>query len=539
MTFHAAMAKCLVDLGVDTMFGLVGDGNVFMVDRFIRAEGGRYVGMTHEAGAVLAANGYSQLAQTVGVATVTHGPGLTNTVTSLIESVKARSPIVVIAGDTATADKYHLQKLAQREIVTSTGAGFEPVRTTSSLATDLSVAFWRAARERRPIVVNVPYEFLWSEVDYVPAGPGPGVDQALAPDPAILDRAVGLLATARRPIVLAGRGAVDARDALIRLSGRLGAPLATTLKARDLFRDEPTDIGIFGSLSHDIAAEVILAADCVVAFGASLNRWTTADGAYLSGKSVVQVDIGRDAFGPELCPDVAVLGDAVITADMMTAWLDEGEVEPASLWAPGLPQRLAAFAPSGQPEFNTDRTVDIRTALIAVEAAVPRERNLVFDGGRFVTEAWSILHAPDPRAFLMTVNFGSIGLGMGTAIGAATARTDRPTLLVSGDGGFMLGGLVEFATACREGLDLIVVVLNDGSYGAEYVQFRARGMDPSISMICWPELAPVAEALGGEGATVRTVSDLDRLEDAIASRARPFLIDVKLDPAHITGSRTG
>ena len=137
---------------------------------------------------------------------------------------------------------------------------------------------------------------------------------------------------------------------------------------------------------------------------------------------------------------------------------------------------------------------------------------------------------PEPTAYVHTVNFGSIGLGMGNAVGAAFGAPGRPVLLVTGDGGFMLGGLAEFTSAVRHGVDLVVVVLNDGAYGAEHIQLRNKDMDPSIATFQWPDLGPVATALGGLGLTVRNLAELDDALAAIERRDRPVLIDVKLDP---------
>src|SRR5437868_10343858 len=100
MKVHAAIARALVDLGFDTMFGLIGDANLYMVDSFIREAGGKYISVANEVTSVLAALGYAQVSGRVGVATVTHGPALTNTLTALVEGVKATVPIVLLAGDT-------------------------------------------------------------------------------------------------------------------------------------------------------------------------------------------------------------------------------------------------------------------------------------------------------------------------------------------------------------------------------------------------------------------------------------------------------
>jgi thiamine pyrophosphate-dependent acetolactate synthase large subunit-like protein len=164
---------------------------------------------------------------------------------------------------------------------------------------------------------------------------------------------------------------------------------------------------------------------------------------------------------------------------------------------------------------------------------LPADRVVVTDGGRFMRQAWTTVKAPNPASFLTTVNFGSIGLGLSHAVGASFAANGRPTVLVTGDGGFMHGGLIEFNTAVRYKADLIVIVCNDGAYGAEHIHFTNRQMDPSQIFFDWPDFAPLAIALGGEGVTIRCAADFAPAFAAIASRRSPLLIDVKLDPDRI------
>jgi thiamine pyrophosphate-dependent acetolactate synthase large subunit-like protein len=123
---------------------------------------------------------------------------------------------------------------------------------------------------------------------------------------------------------------------------------------------------------------------------------------------------------------------------------------------------------------------------------------------------------------------------MGNAIGASFGAPGRPTLLVTGDGGFMLGGLAEFNTAVRHGVDLVVVLFNDAAYGAEHIQFRNKNMDPAISTFDWPDFGPVATALGGRGYTVRNLEQLDEALDAVQTRDRPVLIDIRIDPDKVS-----
>ncbi|MGH7690433.1 MAG: thiamine pyrophosphate-binding protein, partial [Gemmatimonadaceae bacterium] len=260
MKVNEAVAKTLSDIGVQTVFGLIGDANLFVVDRYVRS-GGDYVAAGNEAGAVLMALGYASVSGKVGVATVTCGPGLTNTLTALVEGVKSRLPIVLITGDAATEPKYYLQKVPQRELVTATGAGFETANSLNSISADLVYAFRRAVTERRPIVFNMPpYNFQWEDVvDYHAARLDVHQRAGKAEDSQDLEDAVGLIASVKRPIVLAGHGVVKtgARDAIARLARRIDAPLMTTLRAKDLYDGDPLNLGIFGISARPEAMDIV------------------------------------------------------------------------------------------------------------------------------------------------------------------------------------------------------------------------------------------------------------------------------------------
>jgi thiamine pyrophosphate-dependent acetolactate synthase large subunit-like protein len=532
MTFHAALAKALVDNGARTMFGLIGDANLYMADSYVRLQGGRFIAAAHEVGAALMALGYAARTGGVGVATVTHGPALTNTMTALVEGVKATLSMVLVCGDTAVEDRDNLQNVPQRELVLATGAGFEQLRSPRTMAEDVATAFRRATLERRPIVLNVPADFMWLEVDYTPLPHWiPAAPPAVSPGPE-LEEVAAIIAAARRPIVLAGRGAVarNARDPLLRLIARTEALAATTLKAKSFFAGEACDIGIFGTLSTPEASAAIADSDCIIAFGASLNRFTTFHGTLLRGKRLVQVsfdpaEIGR--FGVRA--NVALVGDPGAVADALVRLLDEAEI-PLS----GFSREWTGSAPiMDEPGRVGAEGVDLPLALRQLNRMVPAGRIVFTDAGRFIGPTWKTIDVERPELFHLTNNFGSIGLGLSEAIGACIADPDRPVLLVTGDGGFMLGGLTEFNTAVRHGCDLIVVVCNDSSYGAEHIQYRRKEMDPSLSLFAWPDFGPVAEALGGKGVTVRNHGDMDAVARAIATRDRPLLIDIKLDPDHV------
>jgi thiamine pyrophosphate-dependent acetolactate synthase large subunit-like protein len=400
---------------------------------------------------------------------------------------------------------------------------------------DIERAFYRAQVERRPIVLNMPADFMWQQTEHVVrvldvfTAPG-GVAEGDT-----LDNAIGMIASARRPLILAGAGAVHAREQLIRLADRLEAPLATTLKAKGLFSGHPSNIDIFGTLSTPAAYDLIAQSDCIVCFGTALHDFTTDRGKLMKDKRIVQIDIEPTAIGGGLHPDAALVADAGLTAETILYWLDEAEI-PGSGFTRDLELGTLTAHPVG-PNRTADGCVNYVQSLERLEQALPRDRVLVTDGGRFMTEVWCRISAPDPQSFVVTANFGSIGLGLQEAIGAAVAAPDRPVVVFTGDGGFMMGGINEFNTAVRLGLDLIVIVANDSAYGAEHIQFLDRQMDPSLTEFHWPSFAQVATSLGGQGYEVRSLEQLDAALDALEGRKGPVLIELHLDPHDVPRMR--
>lgn len=538
MKVHQAIARSLADLGVEQLFGLIGDANLYLVDSYMRDCSGRYTAAVHEAGAVLMALGWARVSDRTGVATVTHGPALTNTLTALVEGVKTATPLVLLAGDTPVIDREHAQKVDQRALVEAIGAGFEPLRAPETLAEDLARAFYRARTEHRPVVFNMPIEFQWLDVDYEkPVLRFAETRSAIAASDD-MDRAVGMLASAHRPVVVAGRGAraAEAEAAILRLARRIEAPVATSLRGKGLFADDPFNLGICGTVSHPVALEALGASDCLVVFGASLNKYTAGLGGLTRGKRIIQVNPDASQIGCFTPVDVGLVGDPGLTADAMVRWLDEAEIPGSGARSEDLQAQLQAFRQGASDRLirpTPAGTVDLFELMLTLEQALDPDRVYVTDTGRFLYGAWPAISVRNPRDYVDTIGFAAIGLGLGTAIGAAKAAGGRPTLLVTGDGGLMLGGLSELATAVHEQLDLVIVVCNDGSYGAEYVQFAARDMDPAISFNPWPDFAPVAEALGLRALTVTSGEELKAAMATMAGRdrKRPLLIDVKLDAA--------
>lgn len=533
-TYHA-LARRLAHHGIEQLFGLMGDANMQFIASYIDEQGGRYIGSTHEAGAVGMADGFARASGSVGVATVTHGPGTTNTLTALTEAVRAGTALVLLTSSTPSASPQHLQNIDLKRLIEPTGGGFRIPRRAQDVPDELGRALAQARAEARPVVLDIPVEFLDVEIEDTVASPREAPPSAPPTDldPDLLDSALGVIASARRPLVIAGRGAVesDARDAITAFADLIGASVATTVPARGFFAGHELDLGVCGTLSHQVGLTAILDSDCVVAFGASLNDYTTDSGALLSGKPVVHIDRSDSHLNRYHQANIVLCGDAGAVATTMTQLLVSEDITFASKRA-GLAEELRNRVPSDEfVEVIATGTVDMRAAMLRLSARLPSNRAIVTDTGRFLRSVWRYVDVPQPRYTAVTHNFGSIGLGIGCATGVSVAAPDLVTFVFLGDGGGMMS-LTEFNTAVRYRLPLVAVVINDGSYGAEYSKLQAFNADPRHSMMEWPEIADLGRALGGNALTVRSLDEIDKLDEVTwDSENLPLLIEIKVDPS--------
>ncbi len=542
MKVYEAIARGLSDLGCEKLFGVLGDGCVYIIDSFRRDYNGRYVAATHEGSSVLMAQGWARVSGQTGVATVTHGPGLTNTVTALVEGVKAATPMVLIVGDTPVLDREHAQNIDQAALVAATGAGFEHMRGTETVAEDLARAFYRAQVELRPIVLNVPVELQWSDVEYRKPHLRVPETRSVIPSSKDMDDAIGIIATASLPVVIAGRGVntPEAEASVLRFAQRIEAPVATSLRGKGLFNDDPFHLGISGTVSHEVGLDVIARSDCLIVFGSSLNKYTSGERGLTRDKRIIQINPLASELGSCTPVTVGMVGDPGLTADAMVKWLDEAEIPGSGARSNDLREALENYhknAKQKQIRPTPAGTVDLFELAYAVEEALPKDRVFVNGSGRFMFAFWEVISVPNPRSYVDGNGFSSIGIGEATAMGAALAAGDRPTLLATGDGGLMLSGLGELTTAVTEELDLVVIVANDSSYGAEHIAFTMHNMDPETSLLPSRDFARIAEALGCKGLTVTNTEELKAAMEAVANRdrKRPLVIDVKIDPAVVYG----
>jgi thiamine pyrophosphate-dependent acetolactate synthase large subunit-like protein len=538
MLVSEAVGRALGRRGPSHVFGLIGSGN-FAVTNALVEEGVRFVAARHECGAVAMADAFAQVTGDVGLCTVHQGPGLTNTLTALTEAAKSRTPLVLLAGDTAAAALRSNFRIEQDQLVRSVGAVAERLHGPETAVGDALRAWRRARVERRPVVLMLPLDVQASESrDAGTVAPEPPMLRPGRPAQESVAAAVEALQRAQRPLIIGGRGASEARAGplLVRLGEVLGALLATSAVANGLFADDRWALGISGGFASPTAAELIAQADVVLAAGAGLNMWTTRHGKLLHPRAtVIQIDHDPDAIAAHHPVDIALVGDLAESAACLLAELQARSSlpSPRSGWrTPELAERIRGGAWQVTPfdDASSPSQIDPRALSNALDQLLPVERTVAIDSGHFMGYPAMYLRVPDARSFVFTQAFQAVGLGLTSGIGAAVARPEHLTVAALGDGGAFLS-LSDFETVARLGLRMLIVIYNDAAYGAEVHHFGPHG-DP-LDIVQFPDtdFAAIGRAVGLRGATVRTVADLDVVTEWLAAGSRPGLVlDAKVVP---------
>jgi thiamine pyrophosphate-dependent acetolactate synthase large subunit-like protein len=537
-TVAQVIAGDLARYGARRCFGLLGTAN-FKVSHALVEAGVELISARHEGNAASMGDAYAKATGELTLVSVHSGPGLTNALTGIAEAAKSRTPLVVLAGDVPTGAVRNNFYIEQAEMVRAVGAVSERLHTVNSAREDALRAVTRALRDRQTVVLSMPLDVQHAPyVSNLPPLELPSAPGRLYPDPQAVERLVDALERSQRPLVLGGRGAVisGAEPALVALADRLGALFATSVCGHGLFSGNPWSVGISGGFSSPAADELISESDLILGFGASFTQWTTKKGKLIApGAVVAQVDIDMPKLGYQMPVHHAVHGDALTTAEALLAALDRRGVKgPRSGGRRTDAMRARIRAGDNHqyphPEKSTEDFIDPRTLSKAVDAILPMDRVVASDSGHFCGWVPRYLRVPNARASCLSHSFQSVGLGLASTIGLAVANPGKLAVLGTGDGGFLMS-ISDLETAVRLGLRMCILVYNDCSYAAEVHYFGRQGF--SVDIVRFPEtdFAAIARGYGAQGATVRTLADLEPVKAWVAEGSPGvFVIDGRINP---------
>jgi thiamine pyrophosphate-dependent acetolactate synthase large subunit-like protein len=494
LTGAALAVAALERAGVEVAFGLPGVHNLALW-RELGASPIRLVGVRHEQTAAYAADGYARASGRLGVALTTTGPGAANTLAAVGEAWASRQPIVVIATDIPARLRRPGVWRGVLHEATDQAAMFAPVvKETVQVrsANELGAAVARAAAvaqtpPRRPVYVEIPTDLLGAEADApdeadaTPAAPAPPDEQHLA-------QAVELLERARRPLIWAGGGAIQAGagEAVARLAERLVAPVILTYSAHGLL--PPGHPCLVDASPHvEEVGTVWDEADVVIAIGSDLDGMMTLGWKQPQPPHLIAINVDPIDAAKNYLPDLLVECDAAAGA----AALAERASERGGLEALAKRVRdLNAAVRAGLAETDAEAL----GFLEAVERALPDDAVVICD--MCIPGYWlgGFHRTPAPRKLAYPLGWGTLGCGFPQGLGAALAGTG-PAVSVSGDGGFLYA-CGELATAAQEQIPLTAVVVDDGGYGMLRFDQDLKG-DPHEGVdLQTPDFAALARSFG-------------------------------------------
>ncbi|NOX28447.1 MAG: Rieske 2Fe-2S domain-containing protein [Actinobacteria bacterium] len=536
-TVSDVLVETMTNWGVTHVFGMVGHSNLGFADAMRRAEERgdlTFIGIRHEGAAAFAATAYGKLTGIPGGCFGIAGPGSTNLLTGLYDAKVDRAPVLALCGQVPSKNKGRgaFQDMDLEAAFADVAAFSESVHSTADPAELMTLACKTAIIERDVAHLVLPDEVQPMVVHAnTPAGSPTGRvgSRAIAPDAEVLEAAVAMIAAARRPLIIVGAGAREAKHNIISLAEQIGAPVVTTFKAKGQISDHhPLGCGVLGRSGTPIASWFMNECDLVVAFGTSFSNHTGI-AAY---KPIVQIDQDPMALGRFHPVELPVQGDCGVTAGLLSTALDHADTQGVDL-RDEVAQRWSIWRDEKASRVTDNEGHGIGSAAVmaALGRVVPSDAVMPVDLGNN-TYAFGRYFEVTDQTVLMSGYLGSIGFGFPAAMGSWAALqaqgSSRKVVSVSGDGGFGQYAM-ELTTAVKYDMDITHVLLTNNELGKISKEQRAVDYDVWQTSLHNPNFAEFAQLCGAKGIRV---TDQANLDDAIAeaiAHPGPALVEIMTD----------
>ena len=523
--------------GVDVIFGYPGGANLPIYQRLPSHPRLKHVLVRHEQGAAHMADGYARASGKPGVVFATSGPGALNLVTGLATAFMDSVPMIAVTGQVASS-VVGRDAFQESDVIGCTGS----VTKHSYLVTHISQipkvfkeAFHIATTGRPgPVLIDICKDAQQADADfqYPETVSLPGYQPLTAPDLAPLEKAAALLATAQRPVILAGHGVILSRaeQELLELAERSGVPVGTTLLGVGAFpTNHPLSLHMTGFMGTGWCIRAVQDADLLVMVGMRVDDRVTAKLTDWAPKAeaFVHIDIDASEMGKNVRPHVEVVADAkeALTAllPMIQApppgrekWLNQIE-----LWREEHPLRYVRSNGHLQPQ----------DVLIDMYKRCRDEAIVVADVGQ--NQIWAALwwNFKKPGLFINSGGAGTMGFALPAAIGAKFARPDKAVWCVAGEGGFVMTAQ-ELSVAVEHRLDVKIVLLNNFSLGMvrQFQDDYYGGVRSESDLSVMPDFLKLCDAYGLPATRVHTYEEIGPAFDAAERTPGPYLIDFRIDP---------
>jgi sulfoacetaldehyde acetyltransferase len=539
MTPSEAIVETLVKEGVKDIYGILGSAFMDMLD-LMPAAGINFMPVRHEQTSAHIADAFTRVSGVAGVVIGQNGPGITNMVTSVAAANQAHTPMVVISPSAGTpsigwdgfqeADTVSIFKSITKETVRVT----HPSRVADTLRTAFRIAY----AERGPVLYDIPRDYFYGELeDYILEPHQYRVNERGAGDPVQIAKAIELLKNAENPVILSGRGTVDAdaTDIVKQIAEHLTAPVAVSYMHNDAFPyNNELAVGPIGYMGSKAAMHSLKEADVLLAIGTRLSVFGTLPSYdidyFPKDAAIIQIDINPRQIARTHPVEVGIIGDAKSASEAIFAGLSKEDRAKDEVRLGKIKQRREEWEKELVDLAMVEGTpINPRRALLELRKALPDNAMISTDIGNVSSTANAYLTFNQPRRHLAALTFGNCGYAYPSAIGAKIADPDSPSVAIVGDGAWGMS-LHEVSTAVEQNIPVIACVFNNESWAAEkknqvdYYNNRFVG-----SNIEGPDFAKVAESMGALGFTVEKAEDVGPTIQKALEANKPAVINIKVD----------
>ena len=542
----AILIECLIEQGVGTVFGFPGGAVLPIYDElYKRQDRIEHVLTAHEQHAGHAADGYARASGRTGVCIATSGPGATNLVTPIATAYMDSSPVVFITGNVPQSlmgtDSF--QEADISGMTMSVTKHNYLVTRVDKLAQTVREAFYIARSGRPgPVLIDIPKDVQIAETEYEPASGDALIPQLSKKHPTAqrcpsgealerykvkaeprLEQAAQLIAEAHRPLIYCGGGVIrsGAGEALLALADRVDAPVASTLMGLGAVpATHERMLGMLGMHGTHAANIAMQRCDLLIAVGVRFSdRALGSADTFAPGAKVLHIDIDRAEINKNVSTTLHITGDARIVLELLLARVSQKHHE-----------QWMQQARSMIEEYLSDELFEPRKILKAMASVAP-QMTVATDVGQH--QMWTAQHFPflHPRQLITSGGLGTMGFGLGAAMGAASSDSGRhPVALITGDGSFRMN-LTELSTIAHYDIPVIVVIFNNGTLGMvrqwQTLFFGHRYSQTTLDR--GPDFMKLADAYGLKGTRVNTIADFTSAFEKAVAEGKPCLIECMLD----------
>jgi len=520
----------LVRNNVDTVFGYPGGAVLDIYDTLFKNEKRiRHVISAHEQGAAHAADGYARITGRAGVVIATSGPGATNLVTGIANAYLDSVPLVIITGNVSTAllGKDSFQEVDIVGITQPVVKHNHIVRDVKDLANEIASAFSVAMHGRRgPVLIDIPKDVQRAKCEYKPC-------EAEREDNRVMgniNEAIEAINNCKRPYIYCGGGiiAANAESEVLALSQKISAPIGLSMMGLTAIpHSYHLNLGMCGMHGRYAASVAQSKSDLMIAAGVRFSDRATGDIAeYTKNCRVIHIDIDHAELGKNIPDIIELCGDA---KKILSGILEKIKEKHNNEWIETIVNDLKVDV-GGQTEFVDDNSFSPKNIIHTIREYSNDDTIIATDVGQHQMWVMQNYAFAKSRTLLTSGGLGTMGYGLGAAIGGCIASGKKRTVLFTGDGSFGMN-LTELATAVSQELPITILLMNNGVLGMVR-QWQGMFYEERYSTTTLKrktDFPALAKAFGADGVTVNNIAELRKVLDSNLPDNKPFVIDCHID----------